>query len=70
MRAVSAAQRGGDPEKPKTEAEKAEKDFLMSVNRLAVGLDGDRVKVDFGKVSKAALKAEADWEKWVAAATQ
>eukprot|EP00287_Rhodomonas_sp_CCMP768_P008998 CAMPEP_0196719488 /NCGR_PEP_ID=MMETSP1091-20130531/2443_1 /TAXON_ID=302021 /ORGANISM="Rhodomonas sp., Strain CCMP768" /LENGTH=265 /DNA_ID=CAMNT_0042060447 /DNA_START=12 /DNA_END=809 /DNA_ORIENTATION=+ len=65
-RAVSAAQRGGDPEKSKTEVEKAEKDFLMSVNRLAVGLDGERTRVDFGKVVKVAQKAEDDWQRWLA----
>lgn len=68
-RAVSAAQRGGDPEKKKSEVEKAEKEFLMSVNRLAVALDGERSKVDFGKAEKAALKVEQDWGKWLALST-
>ena len=65
-RAVSAAQKGGEPEKAKTEVEKAEKEFLMSVNRLGVGLDGDRARVDWGRVQKLATKVEQDWAKWLA----
>ena len=44
LKAVSAAQKGGEPDK-KTDAEKIERNYLNLLNKLATSLDGTKRKV-------------------------
>eukprot|EP00282_Hemiselmis_andersenii_P012358 CAMPEP_0114149880 /NCGR_PEP_ID=MMETSP0043_2-20121206/22404_1 /TAXON_ID=464988 /ORGANISM="Hemiselmis andersenii, Strain CCMP644" /LENGTH=200 /DNA_ID=CAMNT_0001244571 /DNA_START=200 /DNA_END=802 /DNA_ORIENTATION=- len=66
LRAVSAAVKGGEPDKPATKAELAEKTFLATMNKLAVALNGEKPGgPDWVRAGKAFDKAEEDWKKWV-----
>uniref|UniRef100_A0A7S0Z5E1 Uncharacterized protein n=1 Tax=Hemiselmis tepida TaxID=464990 RepID=A0A7S0Z5E1_9CRYP len=66
LRAVSAAVKGGEPDKPATKSELAEKTFLGTMNKLAVALNGEKAGgTDWVRAGKAFSKAEEDWQKWV-----
>ncbi|KAJ1475484.1 hypothetical protein T484DRAFT_3172864 [Baffinella frigidus] len=71
-RAVSAAQRGGDPEKALDKIELSEKKFLKEVNALAVICDGESPVnrktpggINYRKAGDALVKAEKAWAAWV-----
>ena len=66
LKAVSAAQKGGEPDK-QTDTEKLERAYLNLLNKLAKSLDGAQRKVDFGVSKKILGDMEVQWALWEAA---
>jgi hypothetical protein len=67
LKAISAAQKGGQPDKVVDEAEKIERTYLNLLNKLAKSLDGTQRKVDFSISRKILDSMEVEWTKWEAA---
>ncbi len=55
---MSAAQRGGEPDKALSKTELAEKTYLSSLNKLAVALDGEKKAVNWVLVNKVFAKSQ------------